>query len=99
MINIEHIGIAVKDLTASLPLFEKLLNTTCYKRESVESEGVETAFFKAGENKIELLQSSEPGGIIDRFVQKKGEGFHHIAFQVKDIVAEMARLKQQGFVL
>jgi methylmalonyl-CoA/ethylmalonyl-CoA epimerase len=60
---------------------------------------VETAFFKAGENKIELLQSVEPGGIIERFIQKKGEGFHHIAFQVKDIVAEMARLKQQGFVL
>jgi methylmalonyl-CoA/ethylmalonyl-CoA epimerase len=80
-------------------LFEKLLNTTCYKTEAVESEKVTTAFLKTGETKIELLESSDPDGVIARFIEKKGEGTHHIAFEVSDIVAEMERLKNEGFVL
>lgn len=99
MQNAEHIGIAVKDLSASIPLFEKLLNTKCYKKEIVESENVTTAFFKPGETKIELLESIDPNGIIARFIEKKGEGIHHIAFEVDDIEAEMQRLKQEGFIL
>lgn len=99
MLHVEHIGIAVKELSSSIPLFEKLLNTPCYKRESVETEQVETAFFKTGENKIELLQSAIEGGVIERFINKKGEGIHHIAFEVEDIFAEMNRLKKEGFVL
>ena len=99
MLRVEHIGIAVKDLSASIPLYEKLLNSVCYKKERVESENVETAFFRQGETKIELLESSQPDGVIARFIEKKGEGIHHIAFEVIDIVAEMKRLKQEGFVL
>ncbi len=99
MQKIEHIGIAVKNLSASVPLFEKLLNTSCYKKESVESEKVNTAFFKTGDTKIELLESNEPAGIIARFIEKKGEGTHHIAFEVADIKAEMKRLKKEGFIL
>jgi methylmalonyl-CoA/ethylmalonyl-CoA epimerase len=99
MQQIEHIGIAVKSLEQSVPLFEKLLNTPCYKTEFVEAEKVNTAFFKTGENKIELLESTEPDGVIARFVDKKGEGIHHIAFTVTDIEAEMERLKIEGFVL
>ena len=99
MLKIEHIGIAVKNLSASVPLFEKLLNTSCYKKESVESEKVNTAFFKTGDTKIELLESNEPAGIIARFIEKKGEGSHHIAFEVSDIEAEMLRLKHEGFIL
>ena len=99
MQKIEHIGIAVKNLSASVPLFEKLLNTSCYKIESVESEKVNTAFFKTGDTKIELLESNEPAGIIARFIEKKGEGTHHIAFEVADIKAEMKRLKNEGFIL
>ena len=99
MLRVEHIGIAVKDLSASIPLYEKLLNSLCYKKESVASENVETAFFRQGETKIELLESSQPDGVIARFIEKKGEGIHHIAFEVNDIVAEMKRLKQEGFVL
>ena len=99
MLRVEHIGIAVKDLSASIPLYEKLLNSLCYKKERVESENVETAFFRQGETKIELLESSQPDGVIARFIEKKGEGIHHIAFEVIDIVAEMKRLKQEGFVL
>ena len=99
MQKIEHIGIAVKNLSASVPLFEKLLNTSCYKKESVESEKVNTAFFKTGDTKIELLESNEPAGIIARFIEKKGEGTHHIAFEVADIKAEMKRLKNEGFIL
>lgn len=96
--KIEHIGIAVKDFTASIPLFEKLLNTTCYKTETVESEKVETAFFVCGDSKIELLQSQEPTGVIAKFIAKRGEGMHHIAFLVDDIAAEIKRLKAEGFV-
>lgn len=99
MIRPEHIGIAVKDLASSIPLFEKLLNTACYKTESVESEKVNTAFFKKGETKIELLESSQPEGVIAKYIEKKGEGMHHIAFEVADIYAEMERLKKEGFVL
>ncbi len=99
MLRVEHIGIAVKDLSVSIPLYEKLLNSLCYKKERVESENVETAFFQQGETKIELLESSQPDGVIARFIEKKGEGIHHIAFEVIDIVAEMTRLKQEGFVL
>ena len=99
MLQIEHIGIAVKDLAASIPLFEKLLNTICYKSETVAGENVQTAFFKTGESKIELLESIHEDGVISRFINKKGEGIHHIAFAVKDIYAEMARLQAEGFVL
>lgn len=99
MQKIEHIGIAVKNLEEAIPRYEKLLNTPCYKTESVESEKVNTAFFQTGPNKIELLESTDPGGIIARFIEKKGEGLHHIAFDVADIYAEMERLRAQGFLL
>jgi methylmalonyl-CoA/ethylmalonyl-CoA epimerase len=95
----EHIGIAVKSLAESVPLFEKLLNSKCYKTELVEGENVNTAFLKTGETKIELLESTEPDGVIARFIEKKGEGIHHIAFEVDEIEAEMDRLKKEGFVL
>jgi len=99
MQHVEHIGIAVKSLAVSVPLFEKLLNTRCYKTETVESEQVNTAFFQTGQAKIELLESASPDGVIARFVDKKGEGIHHIAFEVADIRAEMMRLQEEGFVL
>lgn len=99
MLKIEHIGIAVKELSISIPLFERLLNSTCYKTETVENEHVNTAFFKKGETKIELLESSTPDGVIAKYIDKKGEGVHHIAFDVADIYAEMERLKKEGFVL
>ncbi|HLF46133.1 MAG TPA: methylmalonyl-CoA epimerase [Chitinophagaceae bacterium] len=99
MKKIDHLGIAIKDLKASLPLFEKLLNSPCYKTEIVESEKVNTAFFNAGKTKIELLESTDPNGVIARFIEKKGEGLHHIAFEVDSIEAEMERLKKEGFVL
>ena len=99
MLKIEHIGIAVKDLANAVPLFEKLLNSHCYKTEAVDSENVNTAFFRQGETKIELLESSAPGGVIAKYIEKKGEGMHHIAFEVLDILAEMERLKAEGFTL
>lgn len=99
MQKVEHIGIAVQSLAVSVPLFEKLLNSSCYKTEVVEREKVSTAFFKTGDTKIELLQSTDEQGVIARFIEKKGEGVHHIAFGVEDIVAEMERLKNEGFVL
>jgi methylmalonyl-CoA/ethylmalonyl-CoA epimerase len=99
MLKVEHIGIAVKQLSDSVPLFEKLLNSTCYKTEEVATEKVTTAFFKTGDTKIELLESTESDGVIARFIEKNGEGIHHIAFEVADIEAEMQRLKQEGFVL
>lgn len=99
MQKVEHIGIAVKNLEVSIPLFEKLLNTSCYKTELVETEQVNTAFFRQGETKIELLESIDPQGVIARYIEKKGEGIHHIAFDVDDIDAEMKRLQQEGFVL
>lgn len=99
MNNIEHIGIAVKSLEVSIPLFEKLLNTKCYKTEVVKSENVNTAFFQIRESKVELLESLDPNGIISKYLEKKGEGIHHIAFEVKNIVEEMKRLKNEGFIL
>lgn len=97
--NVEHIGIAVRDITASNALFTKLLNVAPYKSETVESEGVATSFFKVNETKIELLEAINPDSPIAKFLEKKGEGIHHIAFEVSDIVAEMARLKAEGFTL
>lgn len=99
MLRVEHIGIAVSSLSEAVPLFEKLLNTACYKTETVESEAVNTAFFRQGETKIELLESTTEEGVIRKFIAKKGEGIHHIAFEVEDIAAEMERLKHEGFVL
>ncbi len=97
--KIEHIGIAVKDLATSVPLFEKLLNSQCYKTETVESEHVTTAFFRAGATKLELLENRGNAGVIASFIEKKGEGIHHIAFEVEDIRAEMERLAGEGFIL
>ena len=99
MLKVEHIGIAVKSLQQSIPLFEKLLQTPCYKTEVVESEKVTTAFFQKGETKIELLESATEEGVIARFIQKKGEGIHHLAFEVADIKKEMSRLEGEGFTL
>lgn len=99
MNKIEHIGIAVNDLKQASALYEKLLGTNCYKTEAVESENVETAFFKVGANKIELLAATAEESAIAKFVAKKGEGIHHIAFDVDDIYAEMDRLRKDGFVL
>ena len=99
MLKTEHIGIAVKELAISIPLFEKLLNSQCYKTEMVETEKVNTAFFQQGEIKIELLESTDPDGVIAKFIERKGEGLHHIAFDVTDIKAEMTRLQGEGFVL
>ena len=99
MEKVEHIGIAVKALKDAIPLFEKLLNTSCYKTELVVAEKVNTAFLKQGETKIELLESTDGNGVISTFIDRKGEGLHHIAFDVKDIRAEMARLSEAGFKL
>ncbi len=98
MKKVEHIGIAVKSLSSSIPLFTKIFNISCYKTEEVESEKVTTAFFRNGETKVELLESSAPDGVIARFIEKKGEGIHHIAFEVEDIEKEIIRLKEEGFV-
>ena len=99
MRKVEHIGIAVTSLTDSIPLFEKLLNSQCYKTETVAGEKVNTAFFQKGETKIELLESLDSEGVIAKFIAKKGEGLHHIAFDVADIRTEMERLKNEGFTL
>jgi methylmalonyl-CoA/ethylmalonyl-CoA epimerase len=99
MRKIEHIGIAVKDLEASNLLFEKLFGASSYKQEEVASEGVKTSFFRNGPNKIELLEAANPDSPIAKFIEKKGEGIHHIAFDVEDIHAEMKRLQAEGFVL
>ncbi|MFL5740489.1 MAG: methylmalonyl-CoA epimerase [Flavisolibacter sp.] len=99
MLKVEHIGIAVRSLQNSIPLFEKLLNTPCYKTETVDSEKVNTAFFQQGESKIELLEAMGNEGPINKFIENKGEGIHHLAFEVKNIQEEMERLKKQGFVL
>ena len=99
MLKVEHIGIAVKDLANAIPLFEKLLNSHCYKTETVVAEKVNTAFILQGDTKIELLESIDPDGMIARFIEKKGEGMHHIAFEVADIVSEIQRLKAEGFVV
>ena len=99
MLKIEHIGIAVSRFETAIPLYEKLLNTPCYKTETVASEQVNTAFFQTGDSKIELLESIREDGVIAKFIEKKGEGIHHIAFEVGDIIAEMERLQKEGFVL
>lgn len=99
MLKIEHIGIAVRTLAESVPLFEKLLNSQCYKTEVVESEKVNTAFFKTSDTKIELLESTDENGVISKFIDKKGEGLHHIAFDVDNIESEMERLRNEGFIL
>ena len=99
ILNIDHIGIAVGELANAVPLYERLLNSQCYKKEVVESEEVTTAFLATGQTKIELLQSNNADGLIARFIAKKGEGIHHIAFEVDDIELEMARLKNEGFTL
>ena len=97
--KVEHIGIAVKDLQISIPLFEKLLGSPCYKTEKIEGEQVNTAFFLQQNSKIELLESTDPSGVIAKFIDKKGEGMHHIAFEVPNIIEEMERLKKEGFTL
>lgn len=99
MKNIEHIGIAVKDMKASEELFSKLLNVASYKTERVDSEGVETKFFQTGETKVELLAATNEDSPIAKFIAKKGEGIHHIAFEVADIDAEIIRLEKEGFQL
>ena len=99
MLKIEHLGIAVSDLQKSIPLFEQLLNTPCYKTEVVENEGVSTAFFQTGDSKIELLEATRNDSPIKKFIDKKGEGIHHIAFEVENIEAEMKRLSALGFEL
>ena len=99
MRKIEHIGIAVKDLETSNHLFEKLFGAPPYKQEEVESEGVKTSFFMNGPNKIELLEATNPESPIAKFLEKKGEGIHHIAFDVEDIVSEIERLKGEGFIV
>lgn len=99
MYKVEHIGIAVSSLKQSVPLFEKLLNTNCYKTELVASEQVNTAFLQTGESKIELLESLSEDGVINKYISKKGEGIHHIAFEVTDILSEMERLRKEGFQL
>lgn len=99
MKKIEHLGIAVNNMDDSNALFEKLLGVAPYKQEEVASEGVLTSFFKTGPNKIELLAATAPDGPIAKFLEKKGEGIHHVAFEVEDIVAEMERLKKEGFTL
>lgn len=99
MKNIEHIGIAVKDMKVSEELFSKLLNVASYKTERVDSEGVETKFFKTGETKVELLAATNSDSPIAKFIAKKGEGIHHLAFKVADIDAEIIRLENEGFKL
>ena len=99
MNKIEHIGIAVKNLAESNLLFEKLLGVASYKQEEVASEGVKTSFFQSGPNKIELLEATNAYSPIAKFLEKKGEGIHHIAFDVDDIVSEIERLKNEGFTV
>lgn len=97
--KIEHLGIAVKDLQASEHLFQDLLGLPPYKREKVDSEGVETSFFMAGNNKIELLSASSPDSPIQKFLDKNGEGIHHVAFHVEDLFQEIERLSAAGFTV
>lgn len=99
MEKIEHIGIAVKDLDKSNQLFASLFGKSHYKTEEVASEGVKTAFFQSGPNKIELLEATSPESPIAKFIEKKGEGIHHIAFAVNDIESEIKRLQKEGFIV
>ncbi len=97
--NIEHIGIAVRDLALANALYTRLLNVPPYKQETIESEGVTTSFFRVNQTKLELLEATSPDSVIARFLEKRGEGVHHIAVEVDDIQAEMERLKSEGFTL
>lgn len=97
--HIDHIGVAVKDIEAAIKTYETILNTKCTKREVVESEKVETAFFQTGESKIELLGPTSPDSVIAKYTEKKGEGLHHVAFEVADIHAELDRLRNEGFTV
>ena len=97
--RIEHLGIAVENLDAAVELYESLLNTVCYKKEEVQSEGVRTAFFQVGESKVELLEATNPDSPIAKFLAKNGSGFHHVAFEVDDIDFELQRLEANGFQL
>jgi len=99
MNKIEHIGIAVKNLKTANELYSKLFGQTPYKTETIESEGVSTSFFMVGESKIELLEATNPESAIAKFIEKKGEGIHHIAYAVNDIIAEMSRMRAEGFVV
>lgn len=99
MKHIEHIGIAVKNLETSNELFTQLFGKPPYKEEIVASEGVKTSFFAAGKNKIELLEATHNDSAIAKFIEKKGEGIHHIAFEVEDIIQELKRLKEEGFII
>ena len=99
MKKIEHLGIAVKDINDATALYEKLLGVKSYKNEVVESEGVSTSFFQIGDNKVELLEATNPNSPIAKFIEKKGEGIHHVAFDVENILEEMERLKKEGFIL
>ena len=99
MEQVEHIGIAVKDLRQSILLFEKLFGDRCYKTEELKAQGVKTAFFKRGDTKIELLEDLKQQGTISRFIDQKGEGIHHIAFAVEDLKAEIKRLIEAGFII
>jgi methylmalonyl-CoA/ethylmalonyl-CoA epimerase len=97
--HIDHIGIAVKDIESAIKTYETLLQTACYKREIVESQKVETAFLQTGESKVELLGATDPESVITKYIEKRGEGMHHIAFEVEDIHTEIERLKAEGFTL
>ena len=97
--KVEHIGIAVKSLASANELFTKLFEKKAYKSEKVEREGVTTSFFQVGDTKIELLEATNPDSPIAKFIEKKGEGMHHIAFEVEDIRSEMTRLEKEGFTL
>lgn len=99
LLKIEHLGIAVDNLKESIPVYEALLNTPCYKQEAVDSEGVLTAFFQVGPNKIELLEATKPDSPITKFLEQKGKGFHHVAFETDNITAEIERLSAAGFEL
>jgi len=99
MKKIEHIGIAVNNIEDASIIYEKLFGEPAYKQEEVASEGVKTAFFRSGPNKIELLEATNPESPIAKFIAKKGEGIHHIAFDVEDIVLEIVRLKNEGFII
>jgi methylmalonyl-CoA/ethylmalonyl-CoA epimerase len=99
MQKVEHIGIAVGDLESAISRYEKLLDGSCYKRERVDTQKVETAFFQTGETKVELLAATDNESVIAKYIEKNGEGMHHLAFEVEDIQAEMKRLRSEGFTL
>ena len=99
MEHIDHIGIAVSDLEAAVDTYEQLLDRECYKRETVEDQQVETAFFQTGQSKVELLGATSPDSVIAKYLEKKGEGMHHVAFEVDDIHAELDRLREKGFTV